>query len=111
MRTKKLPTHRRPTHPGAVLEEDIRKDLGLTQQQMADRLGISRVRYAEIAAGKRAVTADTALRLARVFGTSAQVWLNMQSDVDLWDALHGKHAAEIKQLKPMHQAAPKTISA
>lgn len=98
-----LPTNRRPTHPGEILEDDFRKELDLTQQALADMLGISRVRYAEIASGKRGITADTALRLERVFGTSAQLWLNMQAAVDLWDATHSKAYAEIKKLKQLPQ--------
>ncbi len=100
-----LPSHRRPTHPGEILEEDFRKELGLTQQQMADALGVSRVRYAEIANGKRGVTADTALRLQRVFGTDAQSWINLQTAVDLWDAMHDRRYEDIKRLKPLKISA------
>jgi addiction module HigA family antidote len=98
-----LPTHRRPTHPGEILEVDYRKELELTQQEMADRLGISRVRYVEIASGKRGITANTALRLERVFGTSAQTWLNLQGAVDLYDVAHGKDADDIAKLRKLQK--------
>jgi addiction module HigA family antidote len=104
MRSHPLPTHR-PTHPGEILEEEFRKELGLTQQALANRLGIMRTRYAEIANGKRAVTVDTALRLERVFGTSAQMWLNLQAAVDLWDAMHAADYEKVKKLKPIKREA------
>ena len=69
--------------PGEILLEEYLKPLGLGQVQAAERLGISLNRLNEIVLGKRGITADTALRLARYFGTSEQFWLNLQSRYDL----------------------------
>lgn len=99
--TRRLPTHRAPTHPGEMLLEEFLKPLGLSQSAFAIRLGVSFPRLNEIIRGKRSVTPDTALRLARVLGTSADFWLGLQQDWDLWRALHSKKAAEIEQLEPL----------
>ena len=72
-----------PTHPGDVLREDYLKPLGLSQYALARALGVPEIRISEIVNRKRAVTPDTALRLARYFGTSAEFWLGMQSLYDL----------------------------
>ncbi len=94
-----------PVTPGEILEEEFRKPLRLTQQQLADALGISRVRYAELASGKRGVTIDTAARLARVLGTSAQSWLNLQHVVDMYKLQKSETGKEIKKLRPLKMAA------
>ena len=93
---RRLPTHRPPTHPGEMLLEEFLKPLGISQSAFAIRLGVSFPRLNEIIRGKRAVTPDTALRLARVLGMSADFWLGLQQDWDLWHALHSKAAAEIE---------------
>ena len=72
-----------PTHPGEVLLEDFMKPLELTQYARAKALGVTQVRIGEFVQGKRAVSPDTALRLARYFGTSAEFWMNMQATYDL----------------------------
>ena len=72
-----------PVHPGEVLLEDFMKPLGLTQYRLAKDLGVPALRISQIVHGKRAVTADTALRLARYFGTSANVWTRLQARYDL----------------------------
>jgi addiction module HigA family antidote len=77
--TNKLP----PVHPGEVLLEDFMKPLGLTQYRLAKDLGVAPLRISQIVRGQRAVTADTAMRLSRYFGTSAEVWLRMQARYDL----------------------------
>lgn len=96
MRT--LPIPKNAVTVGEIIEEEYRKPLGLTQQQFADALKISRGRYVEIAAGKRGVTLDTALRLARVLGTSPQYWINLQTMYDLSEAAKTPMAAEIAKL-------------
>lgn len=70
-------------HPGEVLLEDFMKPLGLSQYRLAQDIGVTPIRISEIVNGKRAITADTALRLARYFGTSAGVWLRLQTRYDL----------------------------
>ena len=72
-----------PVHPGEVLAEEFLRPLGLSQNHAARCLGISPRRINEIVLGKRAVTADTALRLSRFFGTSARFWLYLQASYDL----------------------------
>lgn len=72
-----------PTHPGEVLREDFMKPMELTQYALAKALQVSQIRVSEIVHGKRAVSPDTALRLARYFGTSAEFWMGMQATYDL----------------------------
>lgn len=79
MATRKL----NPIHPGEVLLEDFLKPLGLSQYRLAQDISVPPRRINEIVHGTRAVTADTALRLGRYFGTSEQFWLNLQSHYDL----------------------------
>ncbi len=73
-------------HPGEILLEEFLRPLGLSQNRLARSLGVPPRRINEIALGKRAVTADTALRLARYFGTSERFWLGLQIDYDLENA-------------------------
>jgi addiction module HigA family antidote len=72
-----------PVHPGEILLEDFMKPLGISQYRLAKGMGVYPRKINEIVQGKRAVTADTALRLARFFGTSAEVWMNLQAHFDL----------------------------
>lgn len=78
--------NRRPTHPGAILREDVLPGLAITQGRMAQLLGVSRVTLAQLLHEHRALSGDMALRLEKLLGTSAESWLNMQQAVDLWDA-------------------------
>ena len=73
----------RPVHPGEVLVENFLKPLGLTVNKLALELHVPATRIAEIVHGRRRVTADTALRLARYFNTNAEFWLNLQNFYDL----------------------------
>lgn len=102
---RRLPRRRPPTHPGEMLLEEFVKPLGITQSELAIRLSISFPRLNEIIRGKRGVTPDTALRLARVLGMSADFWLGLQLDWDLWHAMHGVKATEIAQLEPLRAPA------
>ena len=72
-----------PVHPGEILVEDFLKPMGITQYRLAKSIGVSQRRIGQIVAGQRAITADTALRLARFFGTDAQSWMNLQAHYDL----------------------------
>ena len=81
--------------------EEFIKPLGVTQTELAAKLGISFPRLNEILRGKRAVTPDTALRLERVLGMSADFWLGLQLDWDLWHAIRAEGAAEIAKLRPI----------
>ena len=72
-----------PIHPGEVLLEDFMKPLGLTQYRLAHDIGVTPIRISQIVNGQRAISVDTAMRLARYFSTSAAVWLRMQVRYDL----------------------------
>ena len=72
-----------PTHPGEVLREDFLKPVGLSQYALAKALCVPQIRISQIVNAKRAVTPDTALRLARYFGTTAEYWIGMQATYDL----------------------------
>ena len=72
-----------PIHPGEVLLEDFMKPLGLTQYRLAHDIGVTPIRISQIVNGERSITVDTAMRLARYFGTSAAVWLRLQVRYDL----------------------------
>ncbi|HUP25691.1 MAG TPA: HigA family addiction module antitoxin [Thermoanaerobaculia bacterium] len=96
----RLPKNRRPTSPGAVLLEEFLRPLGMTQKEAADRLRISYPRMNEIVNGRRMVTPDTALRLARFTGSEPEFWLNLQQAVDLWDALRSDEAEDIEEIEP-----------
>lgn len=72
-----------PVHPGEVLLEEFLKPMGLSQNRLAIGVGVHARRVNEIVLGKRRITADTALRLARYFGTTPQFWMGLQSDYDL----------------------------
>lgn len=73
-------------HPGEVLLEEFLKPMGISQYRLAKVIGVPAMRISEICAGKRTVTADTALRLARAFGTTAGFWLGLQADYDTEEA-------------------------
>jgi antitoxin HigA-1 len=75
-----------PIHPGEVLLEDFIKPLGLSQYRLAKDIGVPAIRISQIVNGQRAITVDTALRLARYFGTSPEVWLRMQVRYELESA-------------------------
>ncbi len=102
---RRLPANRPPTHPGEMLLEEFLKPLGISQSAFAVRLGISFPRLNEIIRGKRSVTSDTALRLAHVLGMSADFWLGLQQDWELWHALRSKEAAAIARLEPLRHVS------
>jgi|SRR5438552_67397 len=91
-----------PIHPGEVLLEDFLKPLGLSQYRLAKGLSVPPRRINEIVLGKRGITADTALRLGRFFGTSDRFWLNLQTAFDLdieRDRLGGRLEREVEVLR------------
>lgn len=97
---KKLP----PIHPGEILREEFMQPLGRSSNALAKAIGVTPARVNEIVRERRGITADTALRLARYFGTDAQSWLNLQQRYEIErakDALDG----ELKRIKPMADAA------
>ena len=95
MAKTKLP----PVHPGEVLLEEFLKPMNLSQNRLALDIGVPARRINEIVLGKRSVSVDTALRLARYFGTSPQLWLGLQMDYDLdvaTDAMESRLKREVK---------------
>lgn len=94
-----------PVHPGEILIEDFLNPMGITRYRLAKSIGVPQRRIDEICAGKRSVTADTALRLARFFGTDAQSWMNLQAEYDL-ELAEITLAPRIQQeVKPLKEAA------
>lgn len=96
-----------PVHPGEILAEDFMKPLGISQYRLAKAMNVYPRRINEIVQGKRAITADTALRLARFFGTSPEVWLNLQAHYDLAlarDALEEVVTREVTPYLSLRQA-------
>jgi addiction module HigA family antidote len=100
----RLPRNRRPTHPGEIFLEEFLIPLGITQKDAAERMRISYPRMNEIIKGKRSVTPDTALRLARFTSTEPEFWLNLQQAVELWDAIHSDQADELREIEPAQVA-------
>jgi antitoxin HigA-1 len=92
-----------PVHPGEILLEDFLKPMGITQYRLAKSIGVSQRRIGQIVAGQRAVTADTALRLARFFGTDAQSWMNLQAHYDL-ETAEMESADKINQVVVPYEA-------
>jgi antitoxin HigA-1 len=89
---------RPPIHPGEILKEEFLEPMGITPYRLAKDIGVPQIRISEIIRGKRAITADTALRLGRFFGMEAQFWLNLQTHYDLetaQEALAGSLEREV----------------
>lgn len=82
---KSLRKMRKPTHPGALLREDVSPALNISQTGLARRLGVSRLTVSELLHEKRALSPDMAMRLARLLNTTPESWLNMQQALDLWE--------------------------
>ena len=89
-----------PVHPGEVILHDYLVPLGMSRYALAKALGITQMRLGEIVRGRRAITPDTALRLARYFGTSAEFWIGMQAHYDLEVARDAVGEAIEKQVLP-----------
>ena len=101
-----LMTKRKPATISEILVEEFMKPIGLTQGALADAMGVQRKHVNELCNDRRAVTAPTALILARVFGNSPDFWLNVQRRTDLWQALHSpKERQRIKRAKSLPSAA------
>lgn len=107
MKTKEIP----PVHPGEVLDEEFLKPLGITQYRLAKDIQVPPRRINEIVLRKRGITADTALRLARYFGTTADFWLNLQTGFEKETALRGKTAASLAAIVPFAKSKTQRITA
>jgi len=98
---KKLP----PIHPGEILREEFLRPLGMSMNRLADELHVPANRITQIVDGRRSVTGETALRLARYFGTSPEFWLGMQKDYDLQVARDEFEAEVEREVRPRGKAA------
>ena len=104
MQTEKLKAQsRRPNAPGDLVAE-LAENVGLTQTDLAARLGVGRQSVNELLKGRRRLTADMAHRLGRLFGNGPELWLNMQNRCDLWDALHAD-TSPYEGIEPLKEAA------
>jgi addiction module HigA family antidote len=100
-----LTTTRRPASVGEILVEEFMEPMGLTQGALAEAMGVPRKHVNELCNGRRAITVPTALILARVFGNSADFWLNTQRRGDLWEALNSPRERErIERARPLTAA-------
>lgn len=90
-------------HPGEILRLEFLEPLDITPYRLSKAIGVAQTRISEILAGKRSITADTALRLSRYFGNSAQFWLNLQAQYDLRQA-HEDNAEVYSQIPVAHLA-------
>lgn len=97
----RIPTHREPTHPGEILREEFLEPMGLTQQELADAIHVPFQRVNEIVRGRRAMSASTALRLSRYFGTSAGFWMNLQLRYDLYKTERSEKET-LEEIEPLH---------
>ena len=92
-----LPTNRPPTAPGEMLLEEFLKPRGVTQVELASRMGVPIQRVNTIVNGKRGITADTAILLAEALDTTPEFWMGLQADCDLWYALRKRAAVKGKR--------------
>lgn len=100
-RSKKLP----PIHPGEILLEEFLKPLGMNMNKLAEELHVPANRITQIVEGRRGVTGETALRLVRYFGTSAEFWFGLQKDYDLQVARDEFEAEVEREVQPRDRAA------
>lgn len=101
-----LMSEREPVSVGEMLKQEFLEPLNLSQGQLAEAMGVPRKHVNELCNNRRAITADTALILARVFGNSSDFWLNVQRRNDIWKALHSpKRRERIERAKPVSRAA------
>ncbi len=94
---------RKPTHPGEMLREDFLPDYELSASGLAEALSVSRQSISELLRERRAVSPEMAIRLGRLFGNSAEFWLNAQRDVDLWEA-NRAIKSEVARIRPLNAA-------
>ena len=96
---------RPPTHPGGILKRHYLEPLSLSVSQAAAALGVSRKTLSKIANERGSVTSDMALRLSKAFGTTPELWLNLQQNHDLWHAWHGSRAWQRVRVLAGHATA------
>ena len=94
---------RKPTHPGAILREDVLPELAMTQTEFAKRLLVSRLTVSELLHEKRGLSPDLAARIGKLTRTSPESWLRMQAALDLWEV--GQHPERLAEIRPLEAAA------
>jgi len=94
---------RKPTHPGELIREDLLPETGISQTDLARLMGVSRRTISEVIHEGRRLTPDIAFRLAKVFNSTPEMWLNMQQAVDLWEA-NKNHGREYNKIRPLQEA-------
>jgi len=99
----RIPTHGAPTHPGEMLAEEFLAPLGMSQSELAERIGVPFQRVNRIVNRRQSVTLDTALRLGRLFGTTPDFWLNLQRAWDMYELERSREAEEIHRIKPLRR--------
>ncbi len=99
----RVPTHRKPTHPGEMLREEFLKPMAISQRDLADAIHVPYQRVNELVNGRRGVTPSTALRLAKFFGNSPDFWLSLQLRCDLHQTME-EEAPELKRIHPIKAA-------
>ena len=98
-------TKRQPVSVGEMITEEFMVPLGINQGQITSAMGVSRRTVNELCTGKRSITVDTALMLAKVFGNTPNFWLNLQQRNDLWAAFHSpKRMEKIERVRPILEA-------
>ncbi|MBT4290885.1 MAG: HigA family addiction module antidote protein [Deltaproteobacteria bacterium] len=97
----KIQQERCPTHPGTYIKEDILGEMKLTQQQLADRLNVSRRTVNQIVNLKRSITPGMALRIGLLTQTSPEMWINIQTAYDMWNARQVMTKEEINNIQPL----------
>lgn len=105
-RTKRKQKRLPNVHPGEVLVEEFLEPLGISRYRLARELGVPLTRIAAICSRRRAITADTALRLARFFGTSARFWMGLQHDYDI-EELSLERADDLARIRPFGKPLPR----
>lgn len=100
----RIPTHREPTHPGEMLQEEFLLPLGMTQRDLASAIRVPYQRINEVVRGRRGVTPSTALRLSKFLGTSPGFWMDLQLRWDLYHAQRAE-AAQLEDIRPLAEAS------
>jgi len=94
---------RKPTHPGELIREDLLPETGISQTDLARLMGVSRRTISEVIDERRRLTPDIAFRLAKVFNSTPEMWLNMQQAVDLWEA-NKNYGREYDKIRSLQEA-------
>lgn len=103
-----LPRNRAPTSPGEILLKEFLEPMGITQTALAEKMGVPLQRVNTLINGKRAVSADTALLLSEIFGTSPEFWMNLQAARDLYDAQRRRDATRARSTSSRQRRSPRS---